>query len=351
MAAQAANADEPDSYLRDLIKRSELPQRFRLQVIGRRFSDLGMGTRELVRWADSKGVNPCDPRLTTLGSLIYTLLGDVGLDLAADLVAVMVARRLVRSSALVEDLTSKFQVPIAATHMDETFPLPGVDGEIGDGDGVELQRMTPKPPDLLDVGFLTLAISHAACVCRVERPDETAVGSGFLVGPDLVLTNKHVVDAARTTDIRLRFRYTSIAGGICVPLRSDEPIPRFSNVDELDFAALRMERPLSREDGVELAALADVEVPVSGDALSILQHAGGGPVKLALTANGVIKTFPQRSAVRYVTAAVGGSSGSPCFNEDWQIVAIHRAERSTLFGTVREGILINEVRRTILDLL
>jgi hypothetical protein len=352
LASQAAVAAEPDSYLRDVIQRSELPQQFRLQVLGKRFADLGMSARELVRWADNKGVNPSDPRLTTLGSLIYVLLeDDVGLDLAADLVAVMVVHRLVRSSALREDLTSKFQVPITTPHMDETFPLPVIDGEIGEGYGVELQRMTPKPPDLLDVGFLTLAIRQAACVCRIERPDQTAVGTGFLIGPDLVLTNRHVVDAAQTSNIQLRFRYTSMAGGIVVGLRSKESIPRFSDVDELDFAALRVERPLSSRDGIESIELTDVKIPVSGDALSILQHPGGGPVKLALTTNGVIRTFPERSAIRYVTAAMGGSSGSPCFNEDWKVVAIHRAERSTMFGTVREGIVINEVRQRIMDLL
>jgi Trypsin-like peptidase domain len=351
LASQAANADQPGAYLRDLIKSSVLPDKFRNQVLGKTFANLDVDSRDLVRWADSKGINPADPRLTALGSIIYVLLDDVGLDLAADLVAVMVVNRLIRQSALLGELISKYQVPVAATHMDDAFPLPKAVGLAADDDEAELQRLTPGPPDLLDVGFLTFAIRRAASVCRIERPDETAIGTGFLVGPDLVLTNKHVVDAAGTVDLRLRFRYTSMAGGTQLRLSLDEPVARSSPVDELDFAALRLARPVGADDGIEVIEPGEMQSPLRGDALSILQHPGGGPIKLAISANGVVGTFPQRSTVRYVTAAAGGSSGSPCFDESWNLVAIHRAERATIFGSVREGILIKDVWHDILSLL
>jgi hypothetical protein len=274
---------------------------------------------------------------------MYVLLEDVGLDLAADLVAVMAVNRLIRQSALLTELTSKYQIPVAATDMEDVFPVPKAAGLAADEDEVELQRLAPRAPDLLDVGFLTSAIRRAAAVCRIERPDETAIGTGFLVGPDLVLTNKHVVDAAGTVDLRLRFRYTSMAGGIALPLASGQPIARSSPVEELDFAALRLESPVGSDEGMEVIEPGEMQSPVRGDALSILQHPGGGPMKLAVSTNGVVGIIPQRATVRYVTAAAGGSSGSPCFDESWNLVAIHRAERATIFGAVREGILIKDI--------
>ena len=39
----------------------------------------------------------------------------------------------------------------------------------------------------------------------------------------------------------------------------------------------------------------------------------------------------------------GGSGGSPCFDEAWQPVTIHRAEQARLFGAVREGVLLSRL--------
>lgn len=351
LAEQAAVADDPRAFLRDLVQRTPLPSSWRLQVAGKQYADLLIGTRELVRWAAAKGVNPADPTRTALGSLISTVLGDVGSDIAADLVAVAVHYDMVRSSARA-DLVRQFQVPSEGVTGGDAFSVPVPDD--GSGDDVAsavLQRLAARAPELLDVGALATAIRRAAGVCRVETVSGRPLGSGFLITPVIALTNRHVMEAARGEELVLRFRCTSTTEGVLSTLDPDEPVPRWSAVSDLDVAALRLVAPPAPDAGVEPITLAVAPEPVAGDDLSILQHPAGGPMMLALTVNGVVGTRDGGRTVRYATSTAGGSSGSPCFDEQWRLVAIHRAERATMFGAVREGVLIARVLDFFADLL
>ena len=70
---------------------------------------------------------------------------------------------------------------------------------------VQLAPVMPADPDLekrvFRAGFSDIAQWRARlgqaelAVCRIEAPAWRALGTGFLVGPDLVVTNRHVVDA------------------------------------------------------------------------------------------------------------------------------------------------------------
>jgi endonuclease G len=59
--------------------------------------------------------------------------------------------------------------------------------------------------------------------------------------------------------------------------------------------------------------------------------------------NGITGIYQSEGLIQYVTRTQGGSSGSPCFNEDWKVVALHHAERAKSFGTIREGILFSAI--------
>ena len=81
--------------------------------------------------------------------------------------------------------------------------------------------------------------------------------------------------------------------------------------------------------------------------LNILQHPEGEQMKVSLSNNGVVKTNEARGLVLYVNATKPGSSGSPCFNQDWQLVALHHKGLKTSFGSVREGILFSAIYQDI----
>jgi V8-like Glu-specific endopeptidase len=78
--------------------------------------------------------------------------------------------------------------------------------------------------------------------------------------------------------------------------------------------------PLSSWGALELAPAAS---PKAGDHVTIIQHPQGGPKQIALTANQVVNVY--QHWLQYSTDTLPGSSGSPVFNDDWKVVAIHHA--------------------------
>jgi V8-like Glu-specific endopeptidase len=57
--------------------------------------------------------------------------------------------------------------------------------------------------------------------------------------------------------------------------------------------------------------------------LMIAQHPDGKPLKLAVDTDSVIGLNPTGTRVRYATNTEAGSSGSPVFDLEWNLVALH----------------------------
>ncbi len=196
-------------------------------------------------------------------------------------------------------------------------------------------------------------------VCRVEFDGEAA-GTGFLIGPDLMLTNYHVLERAiagelKSTQVACRFDYKVLANGahsegIVVALHEadwhvdhssyskaeadNEPDRDLPSADELDYALVRLAKPVGNEpldpNALQGApARGWIEVPEVQQALRkdmpliIAQHPDGSPLKLALDMHSVISVNDNGTRVRYATNTERGSSGSPCFDMDWSLVALH----------------------------
>lgn len=184
-----------------------------------------------------------------------------------------------------------------------------------------------------------------ARVCRVEIGG-AAAGTGFLVGPRAVLTNWHVVEKADAAKITCRFDYVTLpAGGRSegrmsavaaiadhspyspaeARNRPDEAPP---TADELDYALLELAEPAG-DDPLETGTrgfvrLPEVDQPAPvGAPLLIVQHPDGAPMKLAIDTEAILGPAGDGRRLRYATNTEGGSSGSPCFSMDWQILALH----------------------------
>ncbi len=188
-------------------------------------------------------------------------------------------------------------------------------------------------------------------VCRVELAGD-ALGTGFLVGPDTVLTNWHVFEVARQAgkvgQLGCRFDYARLpngqtqpgqlvmldaAGGIDTSPYSpaeqtatpDNPLP---TLEQLDYALLRLASRVG-EQQIEGAPrgwipLPKAVVPLPADSpILIMQHPEGTPMKLALDTQAVIGLNGNGTRIRYRTNTDPGSSGSPVFTMDWDIVALH----------------------------
>lgn len=210
--------------------------------------------------------------------------------------------------------------------------------------------------------FLADLAAIAARVCRVENSgapnaQPEALGTGFLVGDDLVLTNQHVRAGfpADPSGVACRFDYRALAGSVATRAGTVEklhihdwmvaerehaagdtmaganaPLP-----EQLDYALLRLSAPVGRyaRGRIDEAALAAnarghfalaavAPTPQPGDVIFVLQHPGGAPMKLA-----VGRVLPGAPAHRiwHDAPTEGGTSGSPCFNQGLKLVAMHHA--------------------------
>ena len=173
--------------------------------------------------------------------------------------------------------------------------------------------------NLLSIGWVSRALELAACVCRVNTP--AGPGSGFLIAPDLLLTNHHVLPDAETAAATVaEFNYQVAWSGELEPVRRFTCDPAFyRNAEELDYAIVRINgTPGDLFGFVDLARRAD---PTVNDFVSVIQHPQGGPKKIAFTDNKVSAVFGD--LVQYSTDTEPGSSGSPVFNQDWEIVGLH----------------------------
>ena len=77
---------------------------------------------------------------------------------------------------------------------------------------------------------------------------------------------------------------------------------------------------------------------LASPALYIVQHPLGQPLKLALDTQAVLAVNPGGTRVRYRTNTDHGSSGSPCFDKDWNLVALHHSGSTRVTPTWNEGI-------------
>jgi len=339
----------PQEVFRNLVASSHLPPLWTRALAGRWNGDPDIDARKLVDWAELKDVNSDDPRYTALGSVLLALLRK---PLApAD---IRTTAAIIHVDGLILDQTARAQFA-----MQYRIPFPSAGEQpsgaygpeidwLGPQSDVELQSFFRPDPPWLDVGFLRTAIARAAAVCLVENGSVT--GTGCLVAPTRVLTNYHVLcpkpgddPAAAVANLVLRFGSFTVADGVS----AGKPFKPVTLLDssppgKLDFALLEVDPKIQGEEEIKPAPISP-GLPAAGAALNILHHPAGGGMKLSTSANGVTGVYEDRGYVQYATAAIGGSSGSPCFNDSWDMVALHHAQRARPVGSVREGILMRTI--------
>jgi endonuclease G len=202
--------------------------------------------------------------------------------------------------------------------------------------------------DLLPVFFLEQGARTQRSVARVVLtkphtvdghtfPPGTGWATGFMVSPTLFLTNNHVIpDTAFAKKIRIQFNFQLGPDGTEQTSESFNPAigDVFRTNPALDYTLIRL-RANQSTDGPAAASLVNPGqrwgfVPLNPSPVfrqnqhfNIIQHPSGRRKEVALQNNEVEKLF--QNAVRYTADTEPGSSGSPVFDNLWQLVALHHS--------------------------
>jgi endonuclease G, mitochondrial len=201
-----------------------------------------------------------------------------------------------------------------------------------------LERLIGRS-DLLSINFLDRGKRAAAAVCRIKVPSIGGAwyGTGFLVGPRLLVTNNHVLsDADEASQCEAEFGYEHDADGVLQNPVSFNLRPHeifYTNPDlDITFVAVT---PLS-DQGVALDRYGRLPLlplrgkSVDGEWVTIIQHPGSKPKQIAIRSTQIVnlepsvaKTLNVEQFIHYSTDTEPGSSGAPVLNDQWQVLAVH----------------------------
>lgn len=233
-----------------------------------------------------------------------------------------------------------------------------------------------------------IAVERQVCQvrCGVEH------GTGFLVAPDLVLTNYHVVEkhlanGVPASKVQVRFDYREGPRGEApaddpdawLPIAADWEIPHapHSQSDitlegepqphELDYALLRLRTQVGSEpdENGETRGWIDLstspELPDRDLPILIVQHPGSDsppplqmPLKIAFATPGFETPNANGTRVAYRPSTKKGSSGSPVFDQQLKPVALHHnrgqiSEEAVDLVKNNRGIPLARIRESLDD--
>jgi endonuclease G len=206
-------------------------------------------------------------------------------------------------------------------------------GEGPSADSPVLERILGAN-DLMGISFLELGQLISRTVGRVHIRNRTGrtlgYGTGFMVSPRLLMTNNHVLDSAQKashSQIELNYQFGFDGKPSKSVFFALAPSDFFLTDRTLDYTLVAVEPRLV--DGRELGAfgwtrLLEEEGKVMvGEYLNIIQHPNGEPKQLALRENRLTDVLDDW--LHYHTDTAPGSSGSPVFNDQWEVVALHHS--------------------------
>jgi V8-like Glu-specific endopeptidase len=217
------------------------------------------------------------------------------------------------------------------------------------------ERLLEKRSRLLHVGVARRMGELARSVAKLEMSfssGERTHGTGFLIQPDLLLSNHHNFVAAELGELvsvdadfddeRDFNGQRLVVKGLVETVKGNEAH---------DWAVIQLATTVDRPP-IPLGSPFDVNV---NDALIIIQHPLGAAKQFAL--DGMAVRFVDDNVVQYVADTQKGSSGSPVFSAAMHVVALHHAEteaqvtvngaKETVFRN--QGIRMKQVMQGLTD--
>lgn len=195
-------------------------------------------------------------------------------------------------------------------------------------------------------------------------------GTGWLISNNFLVTNYHVIENRDEYNdekileedlqkqvINSKVHFFFDEEGVEGKLVDVSELIVFDKDSAKDFAILKLSDSLENISFLSVSnkkvILPEPNQTAQGKvikplAVNIIQHPGGGPKRVTLRNNLVYSA--EYPLLHYYTDTLGGSSGSPVFNDSWKVIGLHRAAvfKQTEFngkklGYINQGVQIHSI--------
>lgn len=184
--------------------------------------------------------------------------------------------------------------------------------------------------DLVDVRYLLNGARVTASVGRIVFPGR-GFATGFLVAPGVIMTNWHVFGTKRdVAGNHIEFGYREIDEDNLAQATSFSLAPDrlFFSDREHDFAIVAIGDLMDGDidpDAIPFCPLVrETNAVVTGERINIIQHPAGEPKQVALRDNRAVGIVDD-TFLHYRADTKRGSSGSPVFNDEWELIGLHHS--------------------------
>tara|TARA_R110000744_G_scaffold114988_1_gene215059 strand:+ start:11439 stop:12536 length:1098 start_codon:yes stop_codon:yes gene_type:complete len=246
-----------------------------------------------------------------------------------------------------------------------------------------LEKLVNASPFINTSVFVHKLATIERCVCRIQinkTNEDVEYGTGFLIGPDLILSNyhvfKHVIEnPSEYQNVKCLFDFKvdadgkDIYKGNAVSLH-ENPIVSYSETSELDITGGTLESnwPLDKLDyavvrtaerigenphGIDMTNSSNskdkrgwLEMPENakevfpGSHVIIVQHPDKRPLQISFGFEKSLGLSNNGNRLRYNVNTENGSSGSPVFDHNFELIALHNMGDPSFNPQYNQGIPI-----------
>ena len=194
-----------------------------------------------------------------------------------------------------------------------------------------LEKMIGRTHDIVPTEFFEFGLLAQRAVGRVNAPGSS--GTGFMVGNGIMMTNHHVLrtpDDAASSTLDMDAEFNTVG-----PTRSRKqynliPDTFFLTDEDHDITLVAVtsfdpDLPDIEDFGWHVMKAAQGKI-LMGEPINIIQHPLGRDKSLVVHNAHFLHLEDRGDAQRfcwYTADTDSGSSGSPVFNRNWDVVAIH----------------------------
>lgn len=217
--------------------------------------------------------------------------------------------------------------------------------------------------DFQPAAFLSDGAKARRAVARtvLDTREESRTATGFLISPRLFMTNQHVVrSVAEAALTQIIFDDELDERGDLRPVTTFQLDPKVlfisSDEAEFDYSVIAVGRRVSGSAAIEDFGYCPISQSPDRHQLginaNIVQHPEGRKKVVVLRNNLIVARDDPNGRLFYDTDTLTGSSGSPVFNDLWDVVALHHYGEAnqdlTIEGrgntrAVNEGIRISSI--------